>query len=187
MKLKTGIILSIFLIAFSCDKNEEVQVGEITEISQEEIENRIDMAPGFAFNSVNGSQVSLEDLKGKFVYIDIWATWCRPCIMQIPTMKEVEQIYKDKDIEFVSISIDSERDKPKWKKMIGEKQMGGIQLFAGRDQAFTTNYKVSTIPRFVLIGKQGELLDANAPRPLNHATNGVNQELLSLFDRLLEE
>ena len=68
-------------------------------------------APNFNLPNQNGETISLSDLKGKYVYIDVWATWCGPCIAEIPSLKKVEKLYHNKNIEFVSISIDV-RDRP---------------------------------------------------------------------------
>jgi hypothetical protein len=58
------------------------------------------------YENYNGGTTSLDDLKGKFVYIDVWATWCGPCKVEIPHLKEVEKEFHDKNIAFVSISVD---------------------------------------------------------------------------------
>merc|ERR1711916_38022 len=50
-----------------------------------------------------GGKTSLDDLQGKYVYIDVWATWCGPCIQEIPSLKKIEKQYHNKNIEFVSI------------------------------------------------------------------------------------
>ena len=124
--------------------------------------------PSPAFNNyenINGKTTSLKDLKGKYVYVDVWATWCGPCKAEIPSLKALEEEYRDKNIEFVSISVDNEKAKDAWKKMIAEKQMKGIQLYAGKDKVFTDGYGVNTIPRFILIDPKGNVVDANAPRP----------------------
>lgn len=188
MRLKIFSAVLAVLVFTGCNENKKVEVGAITEINAGEVSPpSVNMAPGFSFQSINGDQVSLEDLRGKFVYVDVWATWCRPCIMQIPTLKEVEEKYKGTDIEFVSISVDKERDIQKWKKMVDEKELGGLQLYAGSDAQFHSDYKINSIPRFLLIGKDGELINGNAPRPLNHQTMGVNEELIALFDKLTNE
>lgn len=117
------------------------------------------------FENYKGGKTSLDDLKGKFVYIDVWATWCRPCLGQIPALKELEEQYKGKNIAFVSISTDKPNKHEAWKNMIVSKGMGGIQLFAGSDQAFMQEYQINSIPRFIFIDTNGNIIDANAPRP----------------------
>jgi len=124
-------------------------------------------SPTFDYENINGGKTSLESLKGKFVYIDVWATWCGPCIREIPALKEVEKEYHGKNIEFVSISIDDKKDHEKWKKMVADKELKGIQLFADNDwkSEFVKNYAIDGIPRFILLDTEGRIVNADAPRP----------------------
>ena len=124
------------------------------------------LAANFKFPDVNGKEVALTDFKGKLVYIDIWATWCAPCKGEIPSLKELEKQYRGKNIEFVSVSIDKEKDKQKWLDMVKEKELTGVQLFAGgRSEDISVPYNVKGIPRFVLVGADGKLINGDAPRP----------------------
>jgi len=137
-------------------------------------------SPTFAYENNKGGTTSLADLKGKNVYIDVWATWCGPCIREIPHLKEIEEEYSGKDIAFISISIDVQKDHDKWKKMIEAKELGGTQLFADNNwkSKFVTDYAISGIPRFILIDKEGNIVSANAPRPSSDAIG-------PLFDSVL--
>lgn len=127
------------------------------------------------FENFKGGTTSLSDLKGKNVYLDIWATWCAPCKAEIPWLKELEHDYKGKNIAFVSMSIDDDRshggswDKAKtdWKEMVADKELGGIQIYApkGWQSEFIRDYRINSIPRFILIDTEGKIVDASAPRP----------------------
>ncbi|MGY5355964.1 TlpA family protein disulfide reductase [Wenyingzhuangia sp. IMCC45467] len=137
-----------------------------------------DLSPEFNnYENYKGGKTSLKDLRGYYVYIDIWATWCGPCKVEIPYLKELEGKFHKKNIKFVSISVDNQNAKDTWKKMIQEKEMGGIQLFANGDQEFTSAYNVTGIPRFILLDTQGKVISANAPRP---SSNEINNLLRSL-------
>lgn len=124
-------------------------------------------SPTFDYENINGGKTSLESLKGKFVYIDVWATWCGPCIREIPALKAVEKEYHGKNIEFVSISVDDKKDFEKWKKMVADKELKGIQLFADNawESDFVKKYAIDGIPRFILIDTEGKIVNADAPRP----------------------
>ncbi|WP_289046430.1 TlpA disulfide reductase family protein [uncultured Olleya sp.] len=132
------------------------------------------------YENYEGGTTSLSDLKGKYVYIDVWATWCGPCIGEIPALQKLEKEYEGKNIAFVSISTDNGRgyraaskeesfelSKEGWRKMIAEKNMSGIQLFADNafQSDFVTGYKINSIPRFILIGPEGNIVNPDAPRP----------------------
>lgn len=131
------------------------------------------------YDNYKGGKTSLDDLKGKYLYIDIWATWCRPCLNEIPALKNLEKQFHGKNIEFVSISIDQASDYEKWKNMIKEKELTGIQLFATpNEMSFIENYQVEGIPRFIIIDAQGNIVNSNAPRP----SDGNLANLLNRLD-----
>lgn len=125
-------------------------------------------APTFAYADTKDKIVDLKDMRGKNVYIDVWATWCGPCKAEIPSLKELEYKYLgNPNIAFMSVSIDKMEDKQKWLKMIGDKKLGGTQLLADRDwrSSICKDYMIEGIPRFILIDKEGKIIDKNAPRP----------------------
>ncbi len=126
-------------------------------------------SPKFNYPDINGKNVSLDDLKGKYVYVDVWATWCGPCKREIPFLKKLDQEFKGKDIAIVSMSIDKMEDKDKWLKMVKDENLGGIQIMADKDwnSDFVKAYNIRGIPRFILIDKEGKILNDNAPRPSN--------------------
>jgi thiol-disulfide isomerase/thioredoxin len=119
------------------------------------------------YESINKEKVSLSDFKGKYVYVDVWATWCAPCKAEIPYLQKTEEAYHDKNIVFVSISVDDLKDKAKWETMVKDKEMGGVQLFANNSwqSDFITDFEIQGIPRFILIDPTGKIVDADAPRP----------------------
>ena len=138
------------------------------------------LSPTFInYENYNGGTTSLDDFKGKHVYIDVWATWCAPCITEIPYQKKIERKYSDKNIAFVSISVDINRNREKWKMTIDKNQLGGTQLIA--DQAmnsdFIKQYLINGIPRYILIDPQGKIINSDAPRP-------SDPNLEELFDAL---
>ena len=123
-------------------------------------------SPGFDYENHAGGKTSLASLKGTYVYIDVWATWCGPCRQEIPSLQKVEEQYQGKNVRFVSISIDALKDHDKWNKMVTDQKMGGVQLFAeGARPQFATDYAIDTIPRFILIDPDGNIVNADAPRP----------------------
>ncbi|MEM9687640.1 MAG: TlpA disulfide reductase family protein, partial [Bacteroidota bacterium] len=136
-------------------------------------------SPVFAYENHKGGTTALEDLKGKYVYVDVWATWCGPCKAEIPFLKKLEADYHDNNIEFVSISIDMPNAYETWKKMVVEKELGGIQLIADNNwkSKFITDYAIEGIPRFILIDPDGNIVNADAPRP-------SNDKIRTLFDEL---
>lgn len=137
-------------------------------------------SPTFNYENYKGGETSLEDLKGKVVYVDVWATWCGPCLREIPSLKTLEKDYHNKNIAFVSLSIDEKKDYKKWRTMIAEKELGGIQLMADNDwkSSFVTAYGIRGIPRFIIIDTEGNIINSDAPRP-------SNPEIRTTFDEIL--
>ncbi len=181
--------------AFFNEQNENVNkiIKNYTDYYQSKLAMRSEFrsgspSPSFdGYENYKGGTTSLADLKGKYVYADIWATWCGPCKAEIPSLKKLEKSYHGKNIEFVSISVDDGRGykgdataaKEGWKKMIVEKDLTGVQLITpeGFKSKFIRDYKINSIPRFILIDPQGNIVNADAPRPSSSA-------LTELFDFL---
>ncbi|MBD0832564.1 TlpA family protein disulfide reductase [Aestuariibaculum sediminum] len=146
-------------------------------------EERRKVAPGKdspEFNDYEnyaGGTSSLKDFRGKYVYIDVWATWCGPCRYEIPYLKEIEKSYHDKNIAFVSISVDTQRSQKLWRSTIKKQELGGVQLLAPNDwnSTFVKDYLITGIPRFILIDPSGKIVNYNAPRP-------SEQSLIDLFE-----
>lgn len=138
-----------------------------------------DPSPKFNYPDQFGKNVALDDLKGKYVYVDVWATWCGPCKKEIPFLKDLDEEYKGKDIAFVSLSIDKMEHKEKWLKMIKDEDLKGIQIIADKDwnSEFVSAYNIKGIPRFILIDKEGNIIDSNAPRPSDPNLKEVLEEL----------
>jgi len=151
-------------------KNIEANLAGLTKYYKQGIENNKlngSVSPSFDFLNHKGGNTKLEDFKGKYVYLDIWATWCGPCRAEIPFLKQVEQKYHDKNIVFISISVDTDKDFEKWKTFVKEKELGGVQLFADKNwnSDFIRSFSINSIPRFILIDPNGKVVQADAPRP----------------------
>jgi len=122
------------------------------------------LAPKFSLKDVNGKTVSLDDFKGKVVYIDFWGVYCGPCLGEIgENAEKVHQKYKGKNIVFVNICVD-ETGKA-WQDKIAALKLSGINLVAeGRmKNSVSIDYHINGIPHYVLIDKHGILIDNNAP------------------------
>ena len=144
------------------------------------------LSPSFNYPDSSGKNISLESLKGKLVYVDVWATWCGPCKAQIPFLKQLEENYREEDIAFVSLSIDQLKNISKWKDMIVDKELEGIQIIADKAwrSKFVTDYVIEGIPRFILIDKDGNLMNPMAPRPAIYVEGEMqlNEEIQEIFE-----
>lgn len=125
------------------------------------------IAPAFSIPDASGKMVSLNDFKGKVVAIDVWATWCIPCMHSLPFFLKLRDKYKNnQDVVFVSISTDNAKSKDKWISFLKSKGMNGVDLHAGDESAtpFEKAYNITGIPRYILIDKQGKIIEDHAPQ-----------------------
>ncbi|UKJ08558.1 TlpA family protein disulfide reductase [Solitalea lacus] len=136
-------------------------------------------AINFTYPDAAGKQVSLTDFKGKIVLVDVWATWCGPCKKEIPSLKELEKEFHDKDVVFLSVSVDEDKDKEKWKKFIADEQLAGVQLFASGWSQIAQAYGIKGIPRFMLFDRNGNVINVDAPRPSDPKLKEALNEWLS--------
>lgn len=144
---------------------------------EQQLQQGMDSPKFIGYETVDGKKVALDDLIGdKYLLIDLWASWCEPCKYELPYLKQVQSAYKDL-IDFVSISVDKVEDKEKWIKLVKENDLTGIQLFANGDTKFMKDYKVTSIPRFILLNPEGIIVTPNAPKP-------SDKKLIDIFDDL---
>lgn len=136
-------------------------------------------APDFTYPDINGKLVTLSNFLGKVVYIDIWASWCLPCLHQIPFAKDLENKLHDEEIVFLYVSVDESEDA--WLKMVMEKELKGIHLISKVNftSDIRTLYNVKGVPKYLIIDKQGNIADNNAKRP----SQNVYLDLISILGR----
>lgn len=120
-------------------------------------------SPDFSGEDIDGKTYSLKDFKGKYLYIDLWATWCGPCKREIPFLKELEKKFEGKNITFLSLSTD--HNKADWEKMVKSGELSGVQLLIGRRSKFQQDYNIDGIPHFILLDPEGKIINANIARP----------------------
>jgi thiol-disulfide isomerase/thioredoxin len=135
-----------------------------------------DMASDFTAVDMNGRKVSLSSLKGKVIYVDLWATWCGPCLAEMPHYDSLKIKYKDNNqVAFVSLSIDDGTDL--WIKNVEKRNADGIQWLINRTKLDA--YNIVGIPRTLLIDKNFKIVDMNGPVP-------SSKELPAILDNLIK-
>lgn len=133
------------------------------------------LAPDVIGETVDGDDFNLTQLKGKYVYIFVWATWCGPCKIEIPYYERMIEDYSEENIEFVGISVD--RSKKKWIESFFYNPYPGLQVLVPGDwkSPLVTDYEISTIPQFILINPNGEIAELNAERPTKNIKAQLSQ------------
>lgn len=120
------------------------------------------LAPDFEFIDQNGNTVRLSDLKGKYVYLDFWATWCTPCIREMPVIADLQKKYGDM-AHFVSISID--KNSSRFERYIERNEMDWIVGHFNHNEKIKEDYEVKIIPLYYLISPEGYFIESPARSP----------------------
>ena len=122
-------------------------------------------APDFKVFSPQGKGIHLSDFRGSYLYLSVWASWCRPCKKELPYVGSLLKEYKGRNIRFLSVSIDEASEKRQWVSLLEKNHYGGIQAIVGDKNIFSKDYMIISVPRFILIAPDGSIIDSNAPRP----------------------
>jgi thiol-disulfide isomerase/thioredoxin len=117
---------------------------------------RARMAPPFSITSADGKRISMDDLQGKVVLLDFWATWCVPCREALPHIREVAKKFQGQPLVILSVSLDS--DEQKWKEFIGKNEMTWLQYREGNfNGPLAKMFAVTAIPHTFTIDADGVL------------------------------
>ncbi|NOX99705.1 MAG: TlpA family protein disulfide reductase [Verrucomicrobia bacterium] len=118
-----------------------------------------------AFTDLNGEKVDLASMKGKVVLVDFWATWCGPCVAELPNVLDAYKKHHDKGFEIIGISLD--QDEAALKSFIKENDMPWTQYFDGKGwkNDIAQKYSITSIPATFLIGKNGKVVASNLRGP----------------------
>lgn len=119
--------------------------------------------PEYTFKDLQGKEVKMSDLQGKYVYIDVWASWCGPCLVQLPELKKLEEQLEGYNITFLSLSIDE--DAQACQKAVEKNNMTSLVWIAGPEHQITKDFDIRTIPRFILLDPQGIIIHNRMSRP----------------------
>jgi thiol-disulfide isomerase/thioredoxin len=140
---------------------------------------RAKMTPAFSVTTIDGKQVSMDDLQGKVVLLDFWATWCEPCREALPHIRKVAKKFEGQPPVILSVSLDT--DEQKWKEFVGKNEMTWPQY---RDGGFTgptaTMFGVKSIPHTYTIDADGVLQEEHI------GDSAVEGKLKKLLERARE-
>jgi len=118
-------------------------------------------------NAIDGTTVSMKNLRGKVVVIDFWATWCPPCVAEMPKMKKLYAEYHDRGVEFIGVSLDQPKEQgglDSLKKFVKENGIGWPQYYQGNfwKSKFSSSWGINSIPCVFVVDTDGKLYSVQA-------------------------
>ncbi|MCX2718031.1 TlpA family protein disulfide reductase [Lentiprolixibacter aurantiacus] len=137
----------------------------------------------FTAEKLDGTAIKLSDFKGKIVFIDTWATWCGTCLIQKPQALDLAEQYKDEPrVEVIFISVDSSREI--WEKYLNRKgeteSPNNFYIGEGMRSDYAQNYNIKSLPRYILIDAQGDIINGNILEPSESVVNIIENELQNM-------
>lgn len=139
-----------------------------------------DQAPDFTFTDTSGKRLSLKSLRGKTLLIDIWGTWCVPCIEEMPHLEKLQQKYAQReDVHIMSIACDKKADR--WKSFLSKHPTSWHQylITPEGDTVLTETYHVMGIPRFIIVDRQGKIITPDAMRPSDDTFEAYFEDIIN--------
>lgn len=137
-------------------------------------------APSFTLTDINGEERALRDFAGKVVYLDFWASWCGPCLREIPFARELkERMAGHDDLVFLYVSVDT--DEEAWRRAVAEHDIKGVHVnVPGFGHEVPVSYNLKGVPTFYLIDRKGIIVDNRPPRPSNE---NIDDVLLAVLEK----
>ncbi len=122
-------------------------------------------APDFGLADISGKEIHLSEFRGKVIYLNFWASWCRPCIAKMRELKPIQEELEQAGVTFLNVSLD--KNEKSWQNKIRELGLGGVNVRAAglSGQSMVKEYEVKVLPHYYIIDKTGAF--AEKPRQFN--------------------
>lgn len=138
--------------------------------------------PGFIFYNGNGQPLTLESLKGKVVVVNLWATWCAPCIVEMPDLDRLQRSYKNSGLEVVPISMDDQGSPAMIQRFMREHNLRHLPVYLDPSKRTKAAFRARTLPSTYVFNKDGKLIAS-----MEGVANWFSKEARHLIERELKK
>ena len=156
---KSIFCLALVAITASCtagNKQQQVASDTLEEATvSQTVEASDQLAPDFTLNDIQGKPLTLSSLRGKYVILDFWGSWCPWCIKGFPQMKEYYKKYEGK---FEILGIDCNDPEEKWKAAVEQHELPWLQVYCPRSSKLLEEYSIQGFPTKIVIGPEGQIV-----------------------------
>jgi peroxiredoxin len=154
--------IALAILSLFSGSSQTKEISHATAISRDA--RKVD----FSLTDTAGKTVTMADFKGKFVVLDMWASFCKPCRVETEPTHALQEKFKDKNLVWVYISFDKNRRD--WLNAIKRDNLQGIHLLAGSSsEKLKSEFSIEGIPFYVWVNEEGKVVEENAPRPSENA------------------
>jgi len=156
------LVVAFAVIQYSVVKNEPVQTLNINPSIQGDFAKRLTMfhtprdIPNIQFKTVFDKQMSLDDLKGQWVILNLWATWCPPCLVEMPSLQQLQDTYGGQDMKIVAVSLDRNMEGKKLRTFMAKYQFGAIAGYYGDFPTIKGQVEIEGLPTTYIIAPNGQ-------------------------------
>jgi peroxiredoxin len=143
------LLTAIVTNAYADSDNKPVSPMEIEKLNKSK-------APEFSLKDLNGKRITLSSFKGKVVLLNFWATWCPPCLAEMPSFKKLYSEMRSSGLEIIAISTDRSVNETRG---FTDKKGFDFPILMDEDRAVTKQYKVFSLPTTFLIDRNGVIIE----------------------------
>ncbi len=174
---RSTLIVTVAIIAFISGLSVRGLLSSPQANSKQESQNQL---PEFSLSGLDGKQHSIKEWQGKVLVINFWATWCPPCLKEMPEFQAIQNEFSDKGLQFIGIALDEAEPV---KEFISSKKIT-YPILLGEDQGMKIAHDlgniVNTVPFTVVVDKKGNIVK-------NHMGTLTRDEFLKIFTPLIQE
>ncbi len=147
----------LLCVIVACSASGSVERVDPASQAEPSSDGTIDLFPSFTLRDLSDEEVSLEELRGSVMLVVFWATWCPPCVAEVPILNRFEETYADSGLEVLAVAVDARESKRKIRKFVIERGVRYRVLLGTKETG--RRYGVRGIPTTYLVGRDGEVLN----------------------------